>query len=115
MNKYRIFILMLLVTFLVGCTVSSKKTATSASTAKTKMGKPALKKSITINNNKVSSEEIMNHNNGLVPPGAEALEAQIIRELRSAGCLIEQFEMNRRKQSMRISCAKEKQTGDFDI
>lgn len=42
------------------------------------------------------------------------LEAQIIRELISAGCLIEKFEMNRRKQNMRISCAKQIKTNDFD-
>jgi len=34
-------------------------------------------------------------------------ETQIIRELHHAGCLIEDFELDRRKQNMRISCAKE--------
>ena len=35
-----------------------------------------------------------------------APETQIIRELYDAGCLIEDFELDRRKQNMRISCAK---------
>jgi len=34
-------------------------------------------------------------------------ETQIIRELYHAGCLIEDFELDRRKQNMRISCAKD--------
>jgi len=34
-------------------------------------------------------------------------EAEIIRELFQAGCLIDNFEMDRRKQNMRISCVKE--------
>jgi len=36
-----------------------------------------------------------------------APETQIIRELYHAGCLIEDFELDRRKQNMRISCAKD--------
>lgn len=36
-----------------------------------------------------------------------ASETQIIRELYHAGCLIEDFELDRRKQNMRISCAKD--------
>ena len=43
------------------------------------------------------------------------IETQIIKELHAAGCLIENFEMNRRKQNLRISCVKEKPSGDFDI
>jgi len=39
---------------------------------------------------------------GLAPGAAEA---QIIRELHQSGCLIEQFELNRIKQQIRISCA----------
>ena len=35
-------------------------------------------------------------------------EAQIIRELYQSGCLIEEIELNRRKQHMRISCANDK-------
>lgn len=34
-------------------------------------------------------------------------ETQIIRELYHAGCLIEDFELDRRKQNMHISCAKD--------
>ena len=35
-------------------------------------------------------------------------EAQIIRELYQSGCLIEEVEINRRVQHMRISCANDK-------
>ncbi len=35
-------------------------------------------------------------------------EAQIIRELYQSGCLIEEVELNRRKQQMRVSCANDK-------
>ena len=35
-------------------------------------------------------------------------EAQIIRELYQSGCSIEDIEINRRKQQMRISCASDK-------
>jgi len=38
-------------------------------------------------------------------------EAQIIRELYQSGCLIEDIEINRRKQQMRISCASDKSFG----
>ena len=38
-------------------------------------------------------------------------EAQIIRELYQSGCLIEDIEINRRKQQMRISCANDKSFG----
>ena len=34
-------------------------------------------------------------------------ETQIIRELYHAGCVIEDFELDRRKQNMHISCAKD--------
>ncbi len=34
-------------------------------------------------------------------------ETQIIRELYHAGCLIEDIELDRRKQNMHISCAKD--------
>jgi hypothetical protein len=34
-------------------------------------------------------------------------ETQIIRELYHAGCIIEDFELDRRKQYMRISCVKD--------
>lgn len=36
-----------------------------------------------------------------------APEIQIIREMVRSGCLIEQVELNRRKQDMHITCAKE--------
>ena len=36
-----------------------------------------------------------------------APETQIIRELYHAGCVIEDFELDRRKQNMHISCAKD--------
>ena len=35
-------------------------------------------------------------------------EAQIIRELYQSGCLIEEIELNRRKQQMKITCANDK-------
>jgi len=35
-------------------------------------------------------------------------ETQIIRELYHAGCLIEDFELDRRKQNMHISCARDR-------
>ena len=35
-------------------------------------------------------------------------ELQIIRELHQSGCLIEELEINRRKQHIRISCADDK-------
>jgi len=38
-------------------------------------------------------------------------EAQIIRELYQSGCIIEDIEINRRKQQMRISCANDKPFG----
>ena len=38
-------------------------------------------------------------------------EAQIIRELYQSGCMIEDIEINRRKQQMRISCANDKPFG----
>lgn len=38
-------------------------------------------------------------------------EAQIIRELYQSGCLIDEFELDRRKQHMRISCVNDKPFG----
>ena len=38
-------------------------------------------------------------------------ETQIIRELYQSGCLIDEFELDRRKQHMRISCADDKSFG----
>ena len=38
-------------------------------------------------------------------------EAQIIRELYQSGCLIEDIELNRRKQQMKITCANDKSLG----
>lgn len=34
-------------------------------------------------------------------------EAEIIRELYKSGCLIEEIELNRRKQQMKITCAND--------
>lgn len=38
-------------------------------------------------------------------------ETQIIRELYQSGCLIDEFELDRRKQHMRISCADDRSFG----
>jgi hypothetical protein len=42
-------------------------------------------------------------------------EMQIIRELYQSGCFIEQLELNRRKQNMRIGCAREFSSDDASI
>ena len=42
-------------------------------------------------------------------------ETQIIRELYHAGCLIEDFVLDRRKQNMHISCAKDLTQDDSKI
>jgi len=44
-------------------------------------------------------------------PSMTVPEAQIIRELYQSGCLIEELEINRRKQQMRISCANDRPFG----
>jgi len=58
------------------------------------------------NNNNLATK-----NNARIKPEEDEVittpETQIIRELFQAGCLIEDFELDRRKQNMRISCAKE--------
>lgn len=66
------------------------------------------------------SDQALNENDKINPASVNTLqiksikdeqltapETQIIRELYHAGCLIEDFELDRRKQNMRISCAKD--------
>ena len=56
------------------------------------------------------SNPATSNNFRIVPAEDDALttpEAQIIRELFQAGCLIENFELDRRKQNIRISCTNE--------
>ncbi len=72
-------------------------------------GQPTKAEVETKDNGKSPVNTTLHHEKLTVP------ETQIIRELYQAGCLIEQVEINRRKQNMRISCAKDLQTINSSI
>ena len=91
----------------VGVIVFILLQACSNQPAKNKTSQTATVKANTDNspriiNTSLKTGVINQHDDFSVP------EVQIIRELYQSGCLIEEIELNRRKQQMLISCANDK-------
>jgi len=83
---------------LQACSDQPTKTAATQTAAE----KTAVEKSKTDKVHLINTSSAKNTDRQLSVP-----EAQIIRELYNSGCLIEEIELNRRKQQMKISCVND--------
>ena len=84
--------------FLQACSSQPTQTSKPASTK----GKMVASENQLINNAGSTAIGYQTSSSSSVP------EAQIIHELYQSGCMIEQVELNRRNQQMRISCVNDK-------